>query len=195
MLRYAKRYELPYYVVSYDEFEPVGDDIHLTIVDCVIGQELARRDVHEQISQISVEDLEGLDPQTVVTDLEVEAEFLHDPIVKKWARLSTELRKLGCEVKSEAYQTFEYPELPYADAMHLSVESFKARVEGMKEAVEVGCVYTLLTSVGEISDSAKMRNVGDFGQALVIVVNVAEMLAYAKTLRIVQRHGIEAQPT
>ncbi len=65
----------------------------------------------------------------------------------------------------------------------------------MKEVVEVGCVYTLLTSVGEISDSAKMRNVGDFGQALVIVVNVAEMLAYAKTLRIVQRHGIEAQPT
>ena len=197
-LGYSGRQGFPYYVISYDEVEPIGQDILLTIVDGIIGQELSRAELTVRMRQIPPEELEmiqGLPSneqsqhlQLLVTDLEAEAQFAHDPIVKKSAQVATELRNRGCKISKWSFNTCEEPELPGGnDSWPLSVEILEARIEAMKRVSEVRCVCTLETSIGEVSDVARMRNVGDIGQTYVIVKNIAELLAYSKALRRVRR--------
>ena len=198
-LGYANRHAFPYYVLSYDEFEPIGQDIHLTIRDGIIGQELARAELKERMLQIKPQDLKGVDAQTLVTDLESDAELAHDPIVQKYYQAAAALTKLGCQVRKKSFHDYEYPPLsePYYDMSHWflsSVESLRARLEAMQKVREIKCVCTLETSIGEVSDVARMRNVGDIGQTLVIVKNVAELLAYSKALRLVRRRASQSEP-
>lgn len=197
-LGYSQQQRFPYYVISYDEIDPIGQDILLIIVDGIIGQELSRAELRERMQQIPPEELEMIKSlpsdeqsehlQYLVTDLEVEAEFAHDPIVKKSAQVATELRNRGCEVRKWSFTDYFDPELPGEnDLWPLNVETLRARIEAIKRVSEVKCVCTLETSIGEVSDVARMRNVGDIGQTLVIVKNIAELLAYSKALRLVRR--------
>ena len=194
----SQRCGFPYYVLSYDEIEPINADMILAIRDGIIGQELSRAELKKQIAQISPQELEvadNLSPdersdylQNLVTDLESDAELTLDPIVKKYHELATELTKLGCRIRGGSFRTYHAPELPgETESWPLSFETVKARIEAMRQVREVKCVCTWETSIGEISDLASMRNVGDIGQTLVIVKNVAELLTCSKALRLMKK--------
>lgn len=201
-LRYAKRNGLPYHIISYEELDPIGEATNLAIMDGIIGFQIARRDFDAKIvERVSCEQdiIDALSPderyeyiQTLVTDQEVLSEIEHDPIVKRAMQLHSELGKLGCKVPRWGYSYVEEPELPDLEydppaSMLPTLESFKARCAAMGGVMRIGCIYSLKTSLGEVSEIAWMRNVGNLSQTFVIVQNIAELLVYAKALRLANK--------
>ena len=197
-IRYAERYNFPYHIISYDEIEPIGEDLNLTIVDGVIGYTVARMDFKQKIQESVRHEahiIDSLPPyerqeyiQGLVTDQEILSKFEHDPIVKRTLQVGSELLKQGCSPLKTWWHLFQpdLPELEYDPPGSWSVptpSSFNARVAAMDEASRVGCLCTLTSCVGEVSETAWMRTVGNFSQTMVITKNMAELLAHAKLLR------------
>lgn len=96
-------------------------------------------------------------------------------------------------VKCWGHRYVNEPELPDLQDPGIfgSIESFNARVAAMKDVERVGCVYTLLdTPVGEVSETAWMRNIGHYSQCLVITQDIAELLVWTKLSRLLRRQAV-----
>ena len=59
-LQWAKKEGLPYYIVSSEEFARLGKDVHLTVVDGIIGSTLARQAFHERVGDYVEERVDAL---------------------------------------------------------------------------------------------------------------------------------------
>jgi len=200
-LSYAQRNEFPYHIVASEEFEHLGEDVELTLVDSLIGATIARLSFNERLPSLKLEHADILDNlrpsqqseyiQDLVISLEIECESEHNPIVQKTATVLQQIAEITgsfhpCSEWSYSY--FEIPEAPYYDFFSYDVEQFRRRVEALERADWQGCVVTLRdTPVGDVSEVVQVRNLG-CGE--IILSDVAELMAWSKLLRLLRRrHG------
>ena len=191
-------------------------DIHLAIMDAIIGyhiphwdfdtkivklvrkeQETRRRKVRKE--QETIDNLPPDEQQMYIQDLvlqqEVISEMDNDLIQKEIDHIFGELAQLGCEYTGQSHEFMEEPSLPdleYQPPSHISLfnatpESFKARIAARNNVMKVGCVFSLKTSIGEVSEIAWVRNIGNYSQSLVVSEKIAELMVYLKTLRLAKR--------
>ena len=205
-IQYAEKNRFPYYIVSSDEFEHLGKDISLTVVDGIIGSVLAKKDFDEQIPLVIQEhraDIENLPAydrqdyfQDLVTSQEVESDFAYNPITQKTAEIMNAILGLETWRVKEDYRTYFEPELPDPEGtLPLdSPESLQARFAALEDVKAIKCICTLFdTPIGEVSEVAIMRNVGDLSQNLSLIKEIAELLVWAKYARILSKkptHGV-----
>ncbi len=201
-IKYAKKHGLPYYVVSSQEFEHVDRDSTLTIVDGLIGTELARRDVLEQFPVV-LEDqrhmIEGLLPherQEYIQDLfisqEIESDFAHNRISQRTEEIRYSLANLvGWNRGRWDSKPLEEPALPQFDG---TKESLETRMAAFDRVGRVGSECTLFdTPVGDISATAWMRDIGDYSPGRSITRELAELLGWSKLARLL--HSSKATQT
>jgi len=113
-LRIAMEHRFPFYIVSYHEKVYLLENIHMTIIDGIIGQTIARMKFQDKIDEYleSSEDfLSSLSEyesheyvQSLVTSAEVELELTWDPIAKKAAEIDHLLITRGIVPNSSQYQ-------------------------------------------------------------------------------------------
>lgn len=83
-LRYAMKNDFPYYIVASDEFEHLDQETNLTIVDDLIGYELAHKDFEERMPSLveehqdAIDNLSPHDRYEYIQDLVVEREVTSD---------------------------------------------------------------------------------------------------------------------
>lgn len=184
-LRIANEVIYPFFVVSYDESYPFDPELDLTIVDGIIGRVLANKYFGKVLSEIEIseEDIEKqikilsaiYPPGTrdrreyiadIITDIEVEAELLWDPIVKKAAELEGELFSKGI-IKSWEIRYHEEPPAPLD--LEALLELYKNKTV---------CIYGIDTCYGKIEKKVVIRNIEGFGvRSSTIAENIARLLA------------------
>jgi len=166
-LRLCQELFYPLLVVSYDEKNPIGKDMALTIVDGLIGQALAGRYRHELLEQM-VEDSRGnfehLPPheqheflQDLVSDAGVAAELTWNPLAKKAAELEYTAWDKGLW-KSHSVHFLCDPELPVDGDPLFNVETLRRRIEAFQHVRRMGCTVTVETPNGAVSETAWVRN-------------------------------------
>ena len=200
-LSYAQRYEFPYHIVASEEFEHLGEDVELTLVDCLIGATIARLSFNERLPSLKLEHADILDNlrpsqqseyiQDLVISLEIDCDAEHDPVAQKTATVVQQIAEITGSFHpcgEWSYSYFEIPEAPYYDFFSYDVEQFRRRVEALERADWQGCVVTLRdTPVGDVSEVVQVRNLG-CGD--IILSDVAELMAWSKLLRLLRRrHG------
>ena len=89
--------------------------------------------------------------QDIVISSEVEAEFLHNPIVNKTAEYSTKLRKSDIALPGFSYEYLQHPEPPSLSGEYPNADELRARIESINKADQVGCRYTLMDSILSLS--------------------------------------------
>ena len=210
-LRYARKNNLPYYVIAGEEFEHLDKETNLTIVDGLIGYELAIRDFKERIFSVVKEHRDYMNNltlheqheyrQDIVLDEELDAHRKCSRIIHETEKVRNKIRdKLGAYgykmFKSQEYSYTNYPELPGTSMVKVMIfsvalwKSLKSRLKAMKNVEEVKCTYTVFdTPIGEVSNVAWMRNIGDYSKCLLIIRDIAELLAWKKILRLLQRRA------
>lgn len=198
--QYAEKNNFPYYVVASNEFENLGEEISLTIVDGIIGSVLALRDFHEQLPLVIeeqygfIDNLPSHERQDYIQDLVIAQEVDSDVKYSKIFEKIVEIKDAnpGLESRGFGYRYFEYPPLPNLEGSlpFGSAESLSARLAAMKYVETLGCVCTLYdTPVGEVSEVATMRNIGHPFQFLSLLQEIAELLAWAKYSRLLARRS------
>ncbi len=192
-LKVAEHDSLPFYVVSYDEKSSISEEIHLTIVDGIIGQTLKHGDIQreaiewikseeQQLSNLSeIERHERI--QDIVSGAEVVAELQWDPIAKSESELEGELWRRGVLI-SKKCEFLEEPTLPDFDP--ITGEGFEARIKAWKDVLKWGSRCTLQTIFGDISETCWVRNFsGGSASAspMTIARNISELLACDRATR------------
>ena len=191
-LKVAALENFPFYVVSYNEKVPISDEIHLTVVDGIIGQTLKHRDFLRIAKEWVDDEKDALDAlakseaneriQDIVTGAEVIAELNWDPIAKRSADLEGRLLREGF-YKGHSYEFIGDPELPDFDWNTL--DGFEARIHAIKNVMRWGCKYTVHTTVGDVSETAWVRNFeGNVVAPMTIAENIAGLLAYHRALKL-----------
>ena len=158
-LEYAARYNFPYHIVASNEFESLGDDIALTVVDGIIGHELADREFSRRAESGDFENLSAAE------DAEFDAHLRHNPIVGKCAEI---LAKIAADHDIFDHDVFRAPSREWID-------------------IEDGWIARRCTifhrNVGELSATAVIR---DGTLAASIVGDIAKLLVYSKLLRLLR---------
>jgi len=205
-LKICKQVNYPYFIVSYDEAEYLDSEIPLTIVDGIIGQNLANKwfknKIKEEISS-QQEYIDGLEDewineyiQNLVTDVEVDSSYMWNPIVIKagdYANLALKLNLVNGMWFSD--ETLCYPELPHDDIDWSDImlkgsnsnfhDMVVERMEAMLNITKYGCKYTLNSIYGDIVEICWMNNIEDFGvSAITLIQEIAELLAYKKLFKV-----------
>ena len=174
-------------------------------MDAIIGYHIPHWDFDTKIVKLvrkEQETIDNLPPdeqqmyiQDLVLQQEVISEMDNDLIQKEIDHIFGELAQLGCEYTGQSHEFMEEPSLPdleYQPPSHISLfnatpESFKARIAARNNVMKVGCVFSLKTSIGEVSEIAWVRNIGNYSQSLVVSEKIAELMVYLKTLRLAKR--------
>ena len=206
-LRYAKKNTFPYYIVAAKEFEHLDKETNLTIVDGLIGFELATRDLKKRIPSVVKEHRDYMNNlpfherseyvQDIALDVELDSHHKHSPIIQETDKIRKKIATYGGKIfkSKKKYTHTNYPELPDLDGdgydiFSCSMESLRARLQAMKDMEEVTCTYTIFdTPIGEVSDVAWMRNIGDYSRCLCIITGIAELLVWKKILRLLGRRA------
>lgn len=183
----------PFFVVSYEESFPFDWESDLTVADGIIGRVLAHKHFVEAISEMTQEEIEehikllsSIYPegsrdrdgyiQDIIVGEEVQAELLWDPIAKEAAKLQGELLRKDI-VKSFSSQFLEEPSAPVPRDL-FDFETINKRVESLRRAIRIGCLYTIDTSLGKVERTVWVRNIEGFGVSpLTMAKNIAELLA------------------
>lgn len=204
-LEWARETNFPYYVVASDEFRSVGDGIELTVVDGIIGESLAHREFQERVSAPSfanwleehtgpesrtrsvLKEYYGIDGsdldreviESALTDLEIDCQFEHQPIIRK----QIELRRCLEEMLGES----GWSGGEYFFSLHPGHIRFFRETAGRSGAI-VGCECTLhATPVGDVSAKARLREVA---YSTTIAPEVAELLALNKLYLLLKNRPI-----
>jgi hypothetical protein len=189
--RIAASIDFPFVVVSYDEKNPIGEKTHLTIVDGIIGQMLANRDLKHRLKNLYAKNRQGIDAayleyrddyiQQLVTDTETLAELEWDPIARAEAELEGRLHRRGL-IRSHSMEWFHEPRLPDLPTGRFLApgfaETLQARADAMRRSMWVGCKATIQTPVAAVTETVRMRNIENAGvNPLGLTENMAMLLA------------------
>lgn len=144
-LKVAHGSMFPYFVVGYDHFKDLSDNIQLTMVDGIIGEVLSNLETRQRIGQgfkpeemgWTQKDFDNLSPdeqheviQDWVLDIEVEAEMNNNPISVKVEQLRRDVH-LHCKCTWLSF--------PNAD----NAQSLDERHRLLNNAISKGCRCTL----------------------------------------------------
>ncbi|GEM_PF-1097460 len=172
-LRIAEAVKYPLVVLSYEEKNPIGPELTLTVADGIIGQIIAKKRMHEMIGEfLAQEPIESVPPefrheyaQDLVDSAEVKAELDWNPIARLAAEYDCALARLSL-ITRQGWEYLHEPELPdldHEDPFRASPQSFQARIRAFEEAIRVGCRYHVETHKGRFSDTVWLRNIGGHG--------------------------------
>jgi hypothetical protein len=206
-LKVAHGSAFPYFVVGYDHFKDLSDDIQLTMVDGIIGEVLTNLETHHRIGQgfdpeevgWTQGDFENLPPdeqheviQDWVIGVEVEAEMKNNPISIKLAELERKV-PLHCACTWLSY--------PNAD----NAKSLEERRRLLDNAVSKGCRCTL--NGGTIIENGKVIDLPcrcgpirvtvwlpnfktpGCGSMLSLVENLSKLVALEKARKLMEDQG------
>ena len=168
-LKIANRSDFPYYIVSSEEFRHIDREIHLTIVDSLIGLELAHEHFNKRIQLLVEEHSERIAElfdweqqpyiDYLVCQQEIESNFECNPIVQK----KNEMWSRFMEENNGKLFPGRCTHGPLYDPKHPNLIGYK---------------HTFLeTYVGDISATAWIRN---FGYSYSIVSAISELMAWNK---------------
>jgi hypothetical protein len=191
-LKCAKKLDYPFFVVSYEEAEPLDKEDTLTILDAIIGQVLARKEFLQKMNELADEYHGGSDQaasledyelkqeliEDTITSCEVESELKMDPVARKAAEYSGLCAGLGIGKYSLRY--LSDPELPDFSGID-DIKGLKARIEAMKFTVREGCQITIEMPGHIIEKTVWVRNFESYGvSSYSIARNIAEYLGFKK---------------
>lgn len=185
-LKVADTFEYPFFIVSYPEKNPIGEDLHLTIVDGIIGQCLAKEETThllEENLELEREYLEALPLdelsmvfEEMVISAEVTAEYLHDPIVLKTAEYSRKLMKSGF-VSGFRIEYLQHP----SDDSEEWPPTINDVVTKILTTDMLGCRITLPFPQKEFEEEVWVRNFWNPHVAPgLIAKNLAKLLAFKR---------------
>lgn len=191
-LRIARNHIFPFYIVSYEETEPLSKkskynlDLNLTVVDAIIGQTmkhyLLQDKVEEQLdlyedyldSMSEYEKNEFI--QERIIDAEVELELIWDPIAIKAAKLGQILYSKGLVTSGHGYRFIEKPKAPNIKGFN-DYEGLEKRIEALEKVEWQGCEVWWEIPDGKIFKQVWIRNFGGISASpLIITENLADLL-------------------
>jgi len=188
-LKIAMEHHFPFYIISYDEKEYLSETIHLTVIDGIIGQTIAKMQFQDKINEYLKDSQDIFDSmskyerheyiQDLVTSTGVELELTWDPIAKKAAEIESMLVSRGI-VTRESYKFLSKPELPEIKDI-FNTEGLSRRLKAWKNIERHGCEISCETPKGKVTERAYVRNFeGTLASPLTIAQNIAELLAFSK---------------
>lgn len=174
-LRIANEIGYPLFVVSYDEKEPIGPGLHLTVVDGIIGMTLAGKHFQYLINNLPVD--EGLIStlpeyelheyiENLVLEAEVETEIKWNPIESLASEYLRQAKKKGLWLDVIG---FYFP--------NQNVE--------LKNAVGVGSIVE--TALGEIRKEVWVRDIQGLGSNLSL--SISKLLALKEACDLYRKRG------
>jgi len=200
-LRVATEADYPLLVVSYHEKNPLSQDVHLTILDGMIGRVLAKREFSRRLQPLvddhasTLSDMPPDDTDEYIQDLaiglEVELDLHWNPIARAAAEKSMELwkRRLSSSHRVSYLDPPGIPDAPLIGEPGFA-NAFKARVNALQRAAWVGCRYTYTTNFGDVSEEAWVRNVAHAGVSPVgLAEDIAGLLAAISALKLADNHA------
>jgi hypothetical protein len=204
-VRVSTQERYPFFVVSYDEKNPIGEETQLTIVDGIIGQALANIVFHHRLNRFVENDadkIESLPPGTrydylddLVLFTEFNAAWEWNPIKRAVGELKFRLWERGIArgYRQEPRFEPELPGLPEGGMFDPTVlDAIVPRFEAMFQAVRVGCTVTLDTIFGEVTETAWLRNIDYAGVfPLSLSEDIAMLLACSRADRMADQHGMD----
>jgi len=197
-LRVSQKAGYPYFVVSFPEKQQLAANLTVAIVDGIIGQVFANRQVHATIQERVDEEIEWIHAlpedeqheviQDIVTGVEVEAGIEWDPVEREAATLEGIAWEKGL-VKRYSWSYLEDPPRPPNTEVSWTLEPEKLGealqnyLEHQKYVMKIGCKVVLETDRGPVAQTCWMRNIEGCGASpLVIVENIAKLLAFKKVV-------------
>lgn len=194
-LKIAIEHHFPFYIISYDERTYLSEEIHLTVIDGIIGQTIARQKLQDKINEyLELENAKDIIDfmskyvskygyyeyiQDLVTAAEVDLELTWDPIAKKAAQIMSILSKRGI-VTNISSEVLSKPELPEMKDI-FDIEGLERRIKSWNDIEWHGCKVSCETPKGKVIEQAWVRNFeGLMASPLVIVENIAMLLAFYK---------------
>jgi hypothetical protein len=196
-IKIAMEYCFPFYIISYPEKRYISEKIHLTVIDGIVGETIAKMKFLDKISEY-LEDLENdLSSmsecnryeyiQDLVISVEVELELIWNPISKKLAEIEEVLFNKGI-ISGFSYKLLSKPKLPEIKNF-FDIKGIEKRLEIWKNVRWHGCEVSCKTPKGKVTEQAWVRNFeGMIASPLIIVQNIAELLAVYKAATL---NGIE----
>jgi len=168
-LRIAKEDNFPFYIVSYQEKNPISENIHLTILDGIIGRTIAKIKFQETAqelfdkNQVALDELNGHArhdyAEKLFISVEVGLDLEWNPIARLTANIKQELYKRDI-VSSESIKFLSKPELPTYNDLN-DIEGLNKRVVALDASLEIGAEVTLTTKKGLVTEQAWVRNFED----------------------------------
>lgn len=174
-LKIAERVGYPLFVASYDEKEPIGPDLHLTIVDGIIGMTLAGKHCQYIIDNLPLNE----EPISTLSENELH-EYIESSVWE--AEFRAELRWNPFESLAAEY-------LGQAKEKGLWLEVvgfyFPHSERGTKNAVAVGSIVQ--TAFGEIRKEVWVRDIQGLGSNLAL--SISKLLALKEALDLYGKKG------
>ena len=149
-LKITEQAHYDYFIVSYRETENLDPNLHLTIVDGIIGKILARNNLNkilqergEELNRM-IEDLSPFIEKEVIIDdwfieREIETEAEYNPIFRKELELEEELHKNGVIIGGKRYEPINERSIPISIFDH----DFENRIGILREPTWIGWKVTL----------------------------------------------------
>lgn len=188
-LKISIEHHFPFYIIAYKEKEYIDEKIHLTVLDGIIGETIAKREFRDKINEYLEDSKEVLDSmseyerheyiQDLVTSTEIELELTWNPISKKAAEIMENLSNRGI-ISKMFYKPLSKPELPEVKNF-FDTEGLENRLKAFKDRKWRGCEVSFQTPKGKVTQQSWVRNFeGMQASPLIIVQNIAELLALNK---------------
>lgn len=185
----AMENHFPFYIISYPEKMYLSEKIHLTVIDGIIGEIIAKRNFREKINEYLEDSKEMLNSiseyeryeyiQDLVVSTEIELELTWNPISNKAAEMIENLSNEGI-ISTKFCKHLTKPELPEIKNF-FDVEGLGKSLKSWKDIEWQGCEVSFQTPRGKVTQQAWVRNFeGMLASPIIIVENIAELLALYK---------------
>jgi hypothetical protein len=191
-LKIAMQEGFPFYIISYPEKKYLSEGIHLTVIDGIIGQTIAKTEFQGKINECLKDSQSILDSMNeyerheyiehigeLLTILEVELECTWDPIAKKAAEIRYMLsaKEISMSERWTPLSKLEFPEIKDI----FNVEVLEKRLKLRERIKWLGYEVSCETPKGKVTKQAWIRNFeGMQASPSAIVQNIAELLALYK---------------
>ncbi len=193
--RVANAAAFPFLILSYDEKVVLEEDTNLTVAHAIIGQFLANWHTSDRVHELYEEAKEWLDAfpedeqaeqiQDLVAGAEVETSLTWNPVARRAAELSGELRDLDPKVSS-GYAYIEDPPRPANTQPWEPTFDMDAFGRWWRSIRRLGVKYTITTSRGAITREVWVRNFGDSFSPFGFLEEVAQLVTTRAALQFLQ---------
>lgn len=188
-LRIALEHSFPFFILSFKEKEYLSKNIHLTILDGIIGQTIARMELEQALREGLDKDQNSMIPrpslsiteqvQEFISTLEVVLELNWDPIANMLSQIESVLFSRNITYRM-SYIPLSRPELPEVKDI-FDIEGWENMVKAFNEVQEFGYKVICETHKGKAEGIAWVRNIeSSWTSPLIIAKNIAELLAIYK---------------
>ena len=131
-LRYARKNNFPYYVIAGEEFEYLDEETNLTIVDGLIGYELAIRDFKDRMSSLLEERRDYMNNlplhdqheyiQDILLDEELDSYRKHSRIIQETEKVRNKVGAYGDKMSNQ--RTTRIQTIPSCQTLIVTVVTF-----------------------------------------------------------------------